>query len=812
MGSLWQDLRYGLRTLAKSPSFTVVAVLTLALGIGANTAMFSVLDGVLLAPLPYHEPDRLVLVWLNNLRLKNLTDLSYPDFLDWQREARSFQEMAAFNYQNYDLTSPGTPAHLDGREISSGFFTTLGVQLALGRVFSREEDRPGGPPAVIISNRLWRNRFGRSQAVLGKSVTLGGTDYSIVGVLPRGFSFGTYPAHADIYTPLGQSDPLLLNDRTIHDIGCLARLNPGVSIGQAHAEMNTLQARIGQLYPAQEQGLETKVVPLKEQIVGNVSRTILLLFGAVGLVLLIAAANVANLLLARATVRAREFVIRASLGASRARLVRQLLTENILLSLAGGGLGLLMAVWGIRPVLAVVPGGLPRMGNIGLNVPVLLFALGVSLGVGILFGFAPALRYWKADLQEALKEGGRTSSTGRRGVQSSLVVFEMALTLVLLAAAGLLLRTIRRLWDVNPGFDAQHLITFKVGIAPSLTKTPSSTRNTYQQLLERIRSIPGVQAADITALVPLAGLDNSGPFLVGPERPSSIAEAPRALFYWTGPDYLRTMKIPLLRGRFLTPEDTAKTEPVVVIDSVLARNYFPQKDPVGRTMTIPHWSAVRIVGVVGHVRHWGLATASTWTRNQIYCSLYQLPSELVPVFYRDVAVIVRTPLDLAALMPLIKNAVSGTNRSQPVYDVQSIQEIMARSMSSQRFPMILLGAFAGLALVLASVGIYGVISYSVAQRVHEIGIRVALGAERGKVLGMVVAQAARMALLGIGAGLLAAFGLTRLMASLLFGVSTHDPLTLAGVAMVLLVVALAASYIPARRATKIDPMVALRYE
>ena len=813
--TLLQDVRYGLRQLRHNPGFTAVAIITLALGIGANTAIFSVVDGVLLAPLPYPHPDRLVMVWLNNLTLKAMTELSYPDFLDWQRNARSFQQMAAFTSQNYDLTSPGAPEHVNGTQVSSGFFSTLGVKLAVGREFSPEVDRHGGAPVVVISNRLWRNRFGESHAAVGKLVTLDGVDYTIVGVLPSGFRFGAQPQHADVYTPLGQGDPLLMNNRTIHNTFCIARLKPEVSTGQAQEEMNAVQEQIDKLYPAAEQGLGIKIVPLKQQLVGDIRGTLLLLLGAVGLVLLIACVNVANLLLARSAVRTRELAIRSALGATRSRSARQLLTESVLLSLAGGGLGLLIAAWGVKPVLAVVPGSLPRTQGIGLNLPVLLFTLGVSIAVGVLFGLAPVLNGWNADPHTSLKEGGRGSTGSHHHAQSILVIAQMALTLMLLAGAGLLFRTIRHLWEVNPGFDMRHIITFKVGISPSLAKTASGTRAAYRQLIKRIRRIPGVQAADITNLVPLDQLDNSGPFLVGERRPASIAEAPRALFYWTGPDYLGMMRIPLLRGRFFTPADTTESEPVIVIDSVLARTYFPNMDPVGQTMTIPHWGAVRIIGVVGHVRHWGLGTPSTWTRNQIYASLYQLPDKWVPVFYSYVTVAVRTPLDVAALVPAIRATVYGAGRGQPVYDVQTMQRIASESMASQRFPMILLGVFAGLALLLASVGIYGVISYSVTQRVHEIGIRMALGAQKRDVFRMVVGQGLRLSLTGLAIGTAAALILTRLLSSfshLLYGVGASDPATFATVSLVLAAVAVLACYIPARRATKVDPMVALRCE
>jgi predicted permease len=506
--------------------------------------------------------------------------------------------------------------------------------------------------------------------------------------------------------------------------------------------------------------------------------------------------------------------------------MRQLLTESVLLSLAGGCLGLLAAKWSLSAVLAAAPEALlPRSENITVNVSVLFFTFGASLAVGILFGLAPALKNSNTDLQASLKKGGRGSTGSHHRAQSSFVIAQMALTLVLLAGAGLLFRTIRHLWDVNPGFDPHNVITFKVGLSPSLNKTPTSKQLAYKQLVERIRQIPGVQAADLTVLVPLSQESNSGPFLVGTQESASIPEAPRALFYWTGPDYLRVMGIRLLRGRYLTTEDTTNSPPVAVIDSALSRTYFPGKDPIGQILTIPHWRPVQIVGVVAHVQHWDLgnlenpesstAGANRYIQNQIYASLYQLSDEWIANFYDGLTVTVRTPLVAATVIPAIKAVVYGAGSDQPVYSVRTMQDLVSESMSAQRFPMILLGAFAGLALLLASVGIYGVISYSVAQRVHEIGIRMALGAENRNIFRMVVGHGLRLALAGLAIGAVAALILTRLLSSfshLLYGVGSNDPLTFIAVSLLLASVAVLACYIPARRAMRVDPMVALRYE
>lgn len=812
-----RDVRYASRSLRKSPGLAAVAITTLALGIGANTAIFSVLEGVVLQPLPYGNPDRLVLVLLYNRSLKYATDLSYPDFLDWQQSSRSFEQIAAFTTQGFDLTSPGKPEHVDGKQVSSNFFSTLGVKLDLGRELSPEEDRSGGPPAAVISHRLWQDRFAGNPAALGKIVTLDGVDYSIVGVLQPGFRFGSQ--QADVYTPIGRRDPLYRNDRTIHDIACVARLRPEVTIGQARAEMNTVQEYIDQVNPATERGLEAYVQSLKRYFIGDVGGTLLLLLGAVGLVLLIACANVANLLLARSAARTREFAVRLALGASRVHIVRQLISESVLLSFIGGVLGLAIAKWGVHAVLAAVPGSVPRIEDIGVNAPVLLFAFGVSMTVGIVFGLLPALKSSKTDVQAGLKEGGRGSTGAHHRTQRVLVVVQIAMALVLLTAGGLLFRTIHNLLAVNPGFDTQHVITFQIGLSASVSNTPSKVRTAYQQLVERIQQIPGVQAADITALVPLGQNFNEGPFWVGPHQPASLAEIPRAIYYPTGPDYASTMKIPLLRGRFLTRADSLNSEPVVLIDSLLAQTYFRDQDALGRTITVPHWGAarnlaVRVVGVVGHVQHYGL-DGSVGEKPQIYYSFYQLPDELVPAFRSEVALAVRTPLDTATVMPAIRTAVYEAGSDQPIYNIRTMQDLVSGSIGRQRFPMLLLVAFAVLALVLASIGTYGVICYSTTRRVHEIGIRMALGAEKRDVLRMVIGQGFRLALIGVGIGAAAGLVLARALSSfshLLYGVDPSDPSTFLVVSLVLLGAVILACYVPARRAAGLDPMIALRHE
>jgi predicted permease len=810
--TLMRDVRYALRQLSRSPGFAATAILTLALGIGANTAIFSVVQGVLLAPLPYPQSDRLVLLHQSRPNVQHL-DISYPDFQDWQRTSRSFERMAALSWRDYDLTGPGTPEHLAGMEVSSGFFTTLGVKPALGRDFTPAEDEPEGAPTLLISDRLWRDRFASSAQALGKSMILDGVDFTVIGVLPPKFRFWT---DADVYASLGQgSAQIFLNDRTVHSMPAIGRLKPEVNLIQAQGELGAVQENLDRLYPAADRNLGSDLVPLKQAFVGDVSGTLLLLMGAVGIVLLIACTNVANLLLARSASRRREFAIRKALGANRTRIVRQLLTESVLLALAGGLLGLGLAKLGLSLMLSAFPDSLPRTDNIGVHLPVLLFALSISLAVGILFGLAPAFKNSSVSLQGSLKAGDRGSTRVQHRSQSALVVVQMALTLVLLAGSGLLLRTIRQLWSVNPGFDEHHVLTFKVGLSPSLTRTAATTRIAYRQLLDRIRQIPGVQAADLTNIVPLSDQDNSGPFWLGTQAPASPQDAPHALYFWTGPNYLEVMKIPLLRGRFFTPADTSKSQPVIVVDSVLAQTYFPGRDPVGQTITVAHFGAARVIGVVGHVRHWGLADPATYNPGQIYISVYQIEDASVPVFAGWLKIVVRTPLNAATVMPDLKNAIYSAGKDQPVYSIETLAEVVSACMASQRLPMMMLGAFAGLALLLASVGIYGTLSYSVSQRVQEIGIRMALGAKRGNVLRMVIGQGLRLAVVGLALGGTAALLLGRLLKSfsqLLYGVKVNDPLTFIAVSLVLMAAAFLACCLPACRAMRVDPMQALRTE
>jgi predicted permease len=805
------DLRFSLRTLRRNLGFTSVAVLTIALGVGANTAMFSVVQGVLLAPLPFPQADRLTFLWQNRAGVPQL-EASYPNFQDWERTSRSFVSMSAITFHNFDLAAPGRAEHLVGIRATSALLATLDVTPAIGRDLTAADDSVSAAPVVLISDHLWRERFGADRYVAGKVVDLDGKSLNVVGVLPAGFHF---LVDADVLTPLRPNMPAIYAERSVNAIAVVARLKRGITTGQAEAEMNAIQGDLDRQYPDANRGVGIAMNSLKEEIVGDVRGTILIMFGAVTLVLLIACANVANLMLARSKARAREFGIRAALGASRGRIVRQLLTESIVLSLLGGSLGIAVAGFALRTLLATLPYTLPRSADIGLHWPVLLFTMLTSMAAGVLFGLVPAMQSAKSDVQDALRRGQRGATAGRHASLSRLVMVQFALTLVLMTGAGLLLRSVRNLWHVNPGFDTRNVISFQVGLSPSLMQNPAGTRIAYQQLLARFRQLPGVEAADLTNIVPLSGSDNGGPFWIGTTQPASLQEAPHALYFWTGPDYLKTMGIPLLQGRFFTSADRIDSEKVVVVDSVLAHTFFPGRNPLGQTLTVGHWGAARIVGVVGHVRHWGLDDPGTYNPRQIYIPVYQLPDSMVTDFFRNLTLLLRTALPPAELMPAVRNAVSAYSPDQPVYDVKTMDDIVSESMASRNLPIALLGVFAALALLLASIGIYGVVSYSVTRRTQEIGIRMALGSNRRQIFRMIVQQAMGMAGAGLGVGILVALVMVHLMPSfshLLYGVGGSDPVTLAGVSGVLLLAALVACFVPARRAMRSEPMDCLRTE
>jgi predicted permease len=815
MSTLLQDIRFGLRMLGKNPGFTAVAILTLALGIGANTVLFSLVNGVLLNPLRYAEPDRLIALYS---RFPNYDrgSISYPNFLDWVHENRSFSALAAYRPDDLTLTGRGEPERVAAEMVSASFFPLLRVQPVLGRTLLPEDDQIGARPVVLISSGLWKRKFGSSKDVLGQPLTLNDVAYTIVGVIPADFRYtGVNFRQSDVYTPIGQWNDPTFRDRSA-GLGTFAvgRLKPGVTFEQAKANMDALGRHLAEQYPDVDKNTGITLVPLKQAVVGDIRPTLLVLMAAVGFVLLIACVNAANLSLARSTGRTHEFAIRWALGAGRGRVVRQLLTESLLLALAGGGLGLLLASWGLQGALKALPQALPRAEEVHLDGRVLLFTLAASVLAGILFGLAPALKTSRADLQETLKEGGRGLSGARHRAQRAFVVAEMALALVLLAGAGLMIRSLVKLWSVDPGFDPHNVLTFLISF-PSRTDSPEVVRATWRQIHDNLNAVPGVQAASLDASsIPMASESDLPFWLEGQPKPSSQAEMKITLFYIVEPDYLNAMKIPLERGRFLSPHDDEHSPPVVVIDERFARDYFGGKDPIGKHVNFAILNVTaEIVGVVGHVKQFGLDEGpAPGLGAQCYFQIMQFPDQYIPLLARRVGVVMRTAGSPLAQLGSIRHALGQVNAQSLIYEAKAMDGIVADSLAVRRFCMVLLGIFAALALVMSCVGIYGVIAYLASQRTHEIGVRMALGAERWHVLQMVLREGAMLALVGVAIGVVAAFGLTRLMAKLLFGVSAHDPLTFAGVAGLLILVALAACYIPARRAAKVDPMVALRYE
>ena len=810
MGTVFQDLKFGLRTLAKNPGFTAVALLTLALGIGANTAIFSVVNGVLLRPLPYAEPGRLMLVYERSREFSQMS-VSYPNFLDWRRENHSFTDIAAFRGDDFNFTGSGQPEHLRGEFVSASLLPVLGVNPLLGRNFLPQEDQQGASGVVMLTYGLWKRRFGADPNILGNTMTLNARNYKVIGVLPSDFRFRR---QAELYVPLAQYLSIELNSRENHPgLNVVGRLKPDVTMAAAQAEMTSIGRALAQQYPKANAGHGVTVVEMKDDMVGYIRPTLLLLLGAVGCVLLIACANVANLLLARSTARSREFAIRAALGADRQRVVRQLLTESVLLALGASVFGLLLADWGTRLVLAAVPNSLPRSQEIGLDPYVLLFTLAVSVLTGVLFGLAPAFHSSSVNPQESLKEGARGSGGGRHRAEGVFVALEVGLAVVLLAGAGLMIQSIWRLWRVDPGFNTRHLLTTQVALSPTVMASPAAIRLAYQQLLDRVASIPGIQSASIASLIPLSDSDSEIAFWPGSGLQPPQDQMSSAMFYIGTPDYLRVMGIPLREGRFFTDQDTLASAPVVVIDDVMAKHLFPGQDAVGKQFSLIELGPVQIVGVVGHVKHWGLDSDDTAKiRDEIYFPFMQVPDKFMPEAVAGLTLALRTAPDPLSVVSAVRAQVAGPTEDQPIFGVQTMEQIISDSLAERRFTLLLLIIFASTALVLAAVGIYGVMSYAVSRRTHELGVRLALGASRREILRLVVGEGMVLAAIGTVVGLTAALGLTRLMASLLYGVRPADPATLAAVSLLLAGIALLACYIPARRATKVDPMVALRYE
>jgi putative ABC transport system permease protein len=814
----WQDLRYGVRMFGKSRGFTAIAVLTLALGIGANTALFSVINGVLLSPLPFVQANQLVTLSESKPNFE-YGSISYPNFRDWQKENRTLSSLAVYRSYSFSLTGAGEALQVKAEFISSDTFPLLGVKPLIGRTFVKGEDEIGAAPIALLAEGLWRRKFGAREDILGKAIVLDGKSYVVVGVIPASFHISvlSFPDNQEVFAPIGQWNNPLLNRRGaglgIHGMG---RLKPGVTIQQAQADMDSVTSSLAATYPDTDKGIGAKLMPLRRSMLGGIQPTLLMLFAAVGFVLLIACVNVANLLLARSTGRTREFAVRAALGAPRSRVVRQLLTECILISVIGGALGLLLAAWGTRAALGVLPAALPRAEQVGLDGRVLLFTAGISLLAGILFGLAPALKTSRTDLNEALKQGARGTTTSRHGAQMVFVVAEMALALVLLIGAGLMVRSLSHLWRTDPGFDPHNAMTFGLSLPPSMMNAqPEAIRATIREFDRKIAALPGVAGVSQTwGAVPLGWDDEQLFWFEGQPKPTSQSDMNWAINYIVESDYLRVMGIPLRQGRFFTAQDNEHAPLVIAIDDVFAQKYFPNENPIGKRINIDGFNQpAEIVGLVGHVRQWGLDSDDTeLLRAQIYIPCMQMPDPFIAMAPSGGQVVVRSTGAVPDLYASIRQANAEMSTAQVLFGAQTMEQIISDSLAPRRFSVILLGTFAGLALLLASIGIYGVISYVVGQRSNEIGVRIALGAKPQDILRLVLADGGRLVLLGIGIGLAAAFGLTQLIKSFLYGVDAADPLTFSAVAVLLSLVALAACYVPARRATRVDPVIALRYE
>jgi putative ABC transport system permease protein len=809
METFRQDLRYGLRMLTRSPGFTAIAILTLALGIGANTAIFTVVNSVLLRPLPYPEPGRLVLLTEHWERFPILS-VSYQNYCDWRDQSHSFELVGAARNANLTLTGAGEPDRLQGQMASASLFPLLGVKPPLGRTIEPADDRPNSAPVVMLSYGLWQRRFGGTADVLGRSITLDNNPYTVIGVLPPGFEF-LQPA--DVMVAMEPWAKTLPDDRSWHPgIQPLARLRPGVSLDQARAEMMTIAKRLEQQYPDYDTGVGANVNFLHEQIVANSRPALLVLLAAVALVLLIACANVANLLLARATNREKEIAIRVALGASRGRVVRQLLTESVLLALAGGALAILFAFNGLGSLLRLAGSSLPRSAGIHMDMPVLAFTAGLSLLTGILFGLAPALQATRIDLREELNRAGRgaVGAAKHLHLRSVLVVSEVALAMILLVGAGLLIQSFLRLSAVTPGFQPDHILLADVPLSQTAYAKPEQRTAFFDRLLERAQALPGVRAGGATTFLPVSGIGGAIHFNIADRPPKSPHDYILAGYRAISPRYLEALGVPLLAGRMLSLQDSSQASAVVVINEAMARQFFPGESPLGKKMQLgatpgPGAPLMEIVGVVGNVRY----ALGSDPQAEMYVPYAQAIPEL-PVFTMTVAL--RAAGDPQSLSSALREAVREINRDQPVVKIRTMEQNMNDSVAAPRFRTLLLGALAGLALALAGIGVYGVMAYSVSQRTHEIGVRVALGAQMRDVLGLVLGHGLALALTGVAIGAAVALALSRVLASFLYGVTPTDPITYLGVAVLLTGISALACYIPARRATQVDPMTALRYE
>jgi predicted permease len=809
LDSLWQDLRYGLRQLRRNPGFTAVAVITLALGIGANTAIFSVVNAVVLRPLPYKDGAQLAVILH-----RGDGPVAPANFIDWRNQNHVFKSMGAAESWMPNLTGVDRPEQIRALRVTYDIFPMLGVQPLLGRVFLPEEDQAGREHVAILSYQLWQQHFGGDVKAIGRTVDLDGETYTIIGVMPQGFKFAPFWAtKAELWAPLVLTARAA--DRDGNSLRVFARLKPGVTLEQARAEMATITSRLEKEYPGTNRNVT--VTPLKQKVVGDIRPALLVLLGAVGFVLLIACANVAHMSLARGAARQKEVAVRAALGAGRARVIRQFLTESLLLTLLGAGVGLFLAVWGIRVLVALSPAGIPRVENISLDSHVLLFVLAVSVFTGLAFGLAPALQASTVNLNDSLKEGGRGSSEGirRNRLRSLLVASEFALAFILLVGAGLMIRSFSALEAIDPGFNSHNVLSMVVSVAGTRSGQASQRAVFYQQLLDQVRALPDVRSASAINHLPLAGDLWGRSILIEGKPIPHPGEAPVAVYRVVLPGYFHTMNIPILRGRDVTESDNLNSPAVVVVNEALARHCWPGENPIGKRIalrdTLPNPQWITVVGVAKNAKQ------EDWAENphiEMYLPYLQSHDYLEDphAHYAYLTLVVRTGRDPASLAPAIESKVWGLDKSVAVSQVQTMQQVVEDATAQPRFYLLMLGTFAAIAMILAAVGIHGVMSYSVSRRTHEIGVRMALGATEGEVLKLVVSQGIVMALVGAAAGLMGALLLTHLMSSLLYGVRPFDPVTFAVVSVVLAGVALLASYIPARRAAKIDPTVALRHE
>lgn len=808
METLIHDLRFGIRMLRKNPGFTLVAVITMALGIGANTALFSVVNGVLLKSLPFKEPDRLLFAFETNAKLPSPTiPVSTLDYRDWKEQNHVFDSMGARKPFAVSLTGIERPEKIQGERVTADYFSTLGVDPILGRTFSEDEVKPGGAKVALLSYGLWQRRFGASPNIVGQTVQLNGAPTIVVGIMPN-----DYRPNVELWLPL----PINYAgaDRDLKELVVVGRLAPGVSRQQAQVEMTTIAGRLAEQYPDFNTGWGVSLLPMHDAIVQNIRPALLILFGAVGFVLLIACSNVANLLLARAAAREREIAIRMAMGAGRLRLMRQILTESVLVSLIGGGLGVLIAMWGTQALISLNPQGIPRANEISVDPKVLVFALVASVVSGVLFGLVPAVQTSRQDLNDVLKEAGKSLMGNARGrrIRSALVVVEVALALVLMTGAGLLIKGFSRLQSVDPGFNHENVLAFQLSLPDASYPRPPQQSAFLKGVLERFSVLPGVTSASAISQAPLAGGGPSYIFWAEGRPLPTPSEAPVASSRVISPNYFQTLSIPLIAGRVFIEADNKDAPAVVIVNENFAKSMWPGEDPIGKRMTVgvplagekPDWST--IVGVVGNVKHTALNGESGM---QVYEPVYQAEFQSPA---RNMTYLLRTSVDAVSLTEAARTSVVSIDSNVPMSNVKTMDRIVYDSVSPFRFNMFLLVLFAVVALVLTIVGVYGVMNYAVTQRTREIGIRMALGADPGQVRGLILRQGMTLSAIGLGIGLAASVGVMRLLSSLLYGVSATDPVTFAAVALLLAVVALVACYVPARRATKVDPLVALRYE